>query len=67
MSEQSVPKGFERATGTIEGRRKCMSKTCGQLYPVTDHDLETTCPECGHGHTTNADPKPNSIKPVRAG
>lgn len=46
-----VPKGFQRATGTVEGRRHCLNPKCGLLYPVVNHDIEQTCPFCGHRAT----------------
>ena len=44
-----TPKGFERATGVVEGRRHCTA--CKKDYPVTDHALGEQCPFCGSNQT----------------
>ncbi len=44
-----TPKGFERTTGSLEGRRHC--KACGKDYPVVDHALGEDCAYCGSNQT----------------
>lgn len=49
MQLPKPPSGFDRATGTVEGRRQC--NDCGDLYPVTDHEAQPKCPKCGSANT----------------
>jgi rRNA maturation endonuclease Nob1 len=45
------PQGFERATGVVEGRRKCTA--CSKVYPVTDHASSKQCPFCSSTATVS--------------
>lgn len=44
------PTGFDRATGSLEGRRQC--EDCNRLYPVTDHESGNACPFCKNERTS---------------
>lgn len=51
-----TPKGFERATGVVEGRRTCPK---GHVYPDRTADADQPCPECSSADAAKAGAAPD--------